>query len=147
MTRKNKFFVGCCWLNINNLELALRMALKFYTNVTKELKLKVRKFLGLIPTIVEVAKENLAGDLFAPLPSWIGLTDNGKLLMVEKWFRGGLFHSVNRYAKDDKKYINNYDKKEESSFLKHSVKSYNKKVMKHVFLKLTLNILKFTWTS
>ena len=53
--------MGCCWLNINNLELALRMALKFYTNVTKELKLKVRKFLGLIPTIVEVTGEKLVG--------------------------------------------------------------------------------------
>ena len=135
MTRKNNFFEGCCWLKFNNLEPTLRMALKFYTNVTKELKLKVGKS-GRKPFYPH-----------PPLPSWIGLTDIGKLLMVEKWFRGGLFHSVNRYAKDDKKYINNYDKKEESSFLKHSVKSYNKKVMKHVFLKLTLNILKFTWTS
>ena len=35
---------GCCWLKFNNLGLALGMALKFYTSVTKGLKIKVRKF-------------------------------------------------------------------------------------------------------
>ena len=34
------------------------MALKFYTNVAKMLKLKVRKFWNLIPTSVEVAWKN-----------------------------------------------------------------------------------------
>ena len=37
------------------------MALKFKANVAKELKLKVRKFLGLIPTFVEVTGEKLVG--------------------------------------------------------------------------------------
>ena len=37
------------------------MALKFNTSVAKELKLKVKKFLGLIPTFVEVTGENLVG--------------------------------------------------------------------------------------
>ena len=41
--------------------LALGMALKFNTSVAKELKLKVKKFLGLIPTFVEVTGENLVG--------------------------------------------------------------------------------------
>ena len=39
------------------------MALKFYTNVSKEFELKVRKFLGLILTFVEVTWEKLL-----PLP-------------------------------------------------------------------------------
>ena len=32
--------------------------MKFYTSVAKGLKLKVRKFLGLIPMFVEVTGEN-----------------------------------------------------------------------------------------
>ena len=41
------------------------MALKFYISMVKELKLKVRKFSGLIPTFVEVTGEKLVGGLFA----------------------------------------------------------------------------------
>ena len=43
----------------NNLGLALGMALKFYTSVEKELKLKVGKLSGLIPMFVEVTWEKL----------------------------------------------------------------------------------------
>ena len=39
--------------------MALGVTLKLYTNVTKELKLKVRMFWGLRPTFVEVAGKNL----------------------------------------------------------------------------------------
>ena len=52
----------------NNLGLELGMALKFYTSVPKLLKLKVRKFCGLIPTFLEVAGEKLVGDIFVPHP-------------------------------------------------------------------------------
>ena len=55
--RKNDSFQGCSWFKFNNLQLALGMALKFYTSVVKGLKLKVRKFLGLISMSVEVAGE------------------------------------------------------------------------------------------
>ena len=48
---------ACPWFKFNDLGLALGMALKFYTSVVKCLKLKVRKFLGLIRTFVEVAGE------------------------------------------------------------------------------------------
>ena len=37
------------------------MTLRFYTSVVKELKVKVRKFLGLIPTFLEVTGEKLVG--------------------------------------------------------------------------------------
>ena len=37
------------------------MNLKFYTSVTKGLKLKVRKFWGLVLTFVEVTGEKLLG--------------------------------------------------------------------------------------
>ena len=40
------------------------MALKFYTSVEKELKLKVPKFWRLIPTLIEVTRGKLAGGLF-----------------------------------------------------------------------------------
>ena len=42
--------------------------MKFYTSVAKGLKLKVRKFWGLIPMFVEVTEEKLVGGFFAPPP-------------------------------------------------------------------------------
>ena len=44
------------------------MSLKFDTSVVKGLKLKVRKFLRLIPMFVEVTGEKLEGGLFTPSP-------------------------------------------------------------------------------
>ena len=52
--QKNQFFEGCSWFKLNNLGLALGMTLEFYTGVEEGLKLKVRKFWGLITTFVEV---------------------------------------------------------------------------------------------
>ena len=56
--------------------LALGTNLKFYASLSKGLKLKVRKFWGLIPTFIEVTGEELVGEggYFCPPPSWIGLT-------------------------------------------------------------------------
>ena len=45
------------------------------------------------------------------------LTDIDMLLMVEKVIRGGIFQAIYRYAKASNKYINNYDKSIESSYL------------------------------
>ena len=64
ITIRDLFFEGCSW--INNLRFALGMALKFYTSVAKELKLKVRKFVGLIVTFVEVTWAKLVG-AFPPI--------------------------------------------------------------------------------
>ena len=47
------------------------------------------------------------------------LTDIDMLLMVEKRVRGGLCHSINRCAKANDKYMKDYDKNEESSYLKY----------------------------
>ena len=82
IVQKNNFFDGCSWFKFNNLGLPLGMALKFYASVTKVLKLKVRKFWGLILTFVEVTGEKLVGMLFAP-PSSIGLNII-KYQLVEK---------------------------------------------------------------
>ena len=48
----------------NNLGLQLGTNLTFYTSVEKGLKIKARKFWGLIPTFVEDPGENLVGGLF-----------------------------------------------------------------------------------
>ena len=69
MTRENSAFERRAWFKFNNLGLAQGMALKFYTSMTKGLKLKVRKFWGLIPTFVEVILKKLTARLFAPPPT------------------------------------------------------------------------------
>ena len=57
-------FEGWSWSKFNNLGIALGMSLKFYASVTKGLKLKVRKFRGLVLKFVEVAGEKLVKRLF-----------------------------------------------------------------------------------
>ena len=42
------------------------------------------------------------------------LTDIGMLLMVEKGIRGGICHSIYRYAKPNNKYMDGYDENKES---------------------------------
>ena len=66
LTRKTSFFDRWSWFKFNNLGLALGTNLKFYTSVAKGLKLKVRKFWGLIPTFVEVTGGKLVGGPFWP---------------------------------------------------------------------------------
>ena len=61
MTRKTAFFEGWSWFKFNNFGMALGTNLKFYTSVANGLKLKGRKFCGLIPTFVEVTGEKLVG--------------------------------------------------------------------------------------
>ena len=57
-------FEGWSWFNVNNLGLALGMALKFYSSVAKRLKLKVK-----------VLRETRKGAFFTfpLLPSWVVL--------------------------------------------------------------------------
>ena len=47
------------------------------------------------------------------------LTDIDILLMVEKGIRGGKCHSIYQYTKTNKKYMKNYDKNKESSYIQY----------------------------
>ena len=47
------------------------------------------------------------------------LTDYDMLLMVEEGIRGGICHSIHRYAKANNKYMKNYNKNEESSHIQY----------------------------
>ena len=67
--QKKHFFEWPSWFNVNHMGLATGLALKSYASVAKELKLKVRKCWGLIPTFEEVTGEKLLGRVFfAPSP-------------------------------------------------------------------------------
>ena len=39
--------------------------------------------------------------------------------MVEEGIRGGICHSIHRYTKANNKYMNNYDKNKESSYIQY----------------------------
>ena len=47
------------------------------------------------------------------------LTDYDMLLMVEEGIRGGICHSIHRYAKANNKYMKNYNNNEESSHIQY----------------------------
>ena len=47
------------------------------------------------------------------------LTDIDMLLMVENGIRGSICHSIYQYAKANNKYMKNYDKNKESSYLQY----------------------------
>ena len=46
-------------------------------------------------------------------------TDIDMFLMVEKGIRGGICHSTYRYAKANNKYMKDYDKNKESSYIQY----------------------------
>ena len=41
------------------------------------------------------------------------------LLMLEKYITGGIYHSIYRYAKANNKYMKDYDKNKESSYIQY----------------------------
>ena len=41
------------------------------------------------------------------------------LLMIEKGIKGGIFHSIDQYAKTNNKYTKDYDKNKELSYLQY----------------------------
>ena len=87
MTRKTAFFEGWFWFKFNNLGLTLGTNLKFYTSLSKGLKLKVRKFSGLTRTFIEVTGEKLdkRGRLFGPNPILNRVKAWGNSEILEKY--------------------------------------------------------------
>ena len=47
------------------------------------------------------------------------LSDINMLLMLEKVIRGGIYHSTYRYAKANNKYIKDYDKSKQLSYIQY----------------------------
>ena len=47
------------------------------------------------------------------------LTDYDMLLMKEEGIRDGICHAVHRYAKANDRYMKNYDKSKESSYIQY----------------------------
>ena len=75
LTRKTAFFEEWSWFKFNNLGLTLGTNLKFYTSLSKGLKLKVR-VLGANSYVCTNYRGKTGRGSFCPLPpppSWIGL--------------------------------------------------------------------------
>ena len=77
---------------------------------------------------IEIYELDLAHFLSAPGFAWQAclkktgvrlelLTNIDMLLMAEKVTRGGICHAIHRYAEANNKYMKNYDKNIESSYL------------------------------
>ena len=47
------------------------------------------------------------------------MTDYDMLLLIEKGIRGGICQATHRYAKANNKYLKNYDKNNESSYVEY----------------------------
>ena len=61
--------------------------------------------------------------------------------MVEKEIRGGIYNAINRNAKDNNKYMKDYDKNKEQSYLKYC--DVNNLYGWTILQKLSVN--KFVW--
>ena len=79
---------------------------------TKEYELDPGHFLSLLGLVWQayLKKTNIELEL---------LIDYDMLLMVEEGIRGGICHSIHRYAKANNKYMKNYNKDEESSYIQY----------------------------
>ena len=84
--KENHIFWWVLLVKFNNLGLALDMVLKFYTSLAKGLKLKVRKFRGLIFMFVEITGGKLVGGPFCTLPS-LNILKNTKPTL-QKYIQG-----------------------------------------------------------
>ena len=82
---QKNFLEGYSLFKLNNLGLSLGTAFKLYTNEAKGLKLKVRQFLGLIPTLAEfIDKKMVGGTFWLPILNRVKTKDLRKLGKIRK---------------------------------------------------------------
>ena len=90
----------------------------------------LQTYLKILETCIKVYELDPAHFLTAPGLAWQAclkktgvelelLTNPNMLSMVEEGIRGGICEAVHRYAKANNKYMKNYDKDKESSFLEY----------------------------
>ena len=68
------------------------------------------------------------------------LTNVDILVMVEKGIRGGICHAIHRYAEANNKYMKNYDKCKESSYIQYL--DANNLYGRAMFQKLAVDVFK-----
>ena len=83
----------------------------------KTLEISVLKYMDLIPLIFCQHRLSWQACLKKTGVNLELLTDIDMLLMAEEGIRGGICQAIHRYAKANNKYMNNYDKSIESSYL------------------------------
>ena len=88
------------------------MCLKTLETCLKEYELDPAHFLSLPGLAWEACLKNTYVELEL-------LTKCDMLLMVEEGIRGGICHSIHRYAKANNKYMKNYNNNEESSYIQY----------------------------
>ena len=99
--------------HVQSITLLLATVFKTFRNMCiKKYKLDPAKFLSAPRLAWQAAlkKAKVKLDL---------LTDIDILLMVEKSTRGGISHSIYQYAKANNKYMKDYDKNKESSYIQY----------------------------
>ena len=108
---------------------------KFRDMRIKEYELDPAHFLSLprLPWQACIKKTNIELEL---------LIDYDMLLMVEEGIRGGICHSIHRYAKTNNKYMKNYNNNEESSYIQYL--DANNLYGLAMFKKLPVNGFKWT---
>ena len=76
------------------------------------------------------------------------LTDYDMLLMVEEGIRCGICHFIHRHAKANNKYMENYDKNEESSYIQYlDANNLASQECLNVLMSQKLSVNNFKWVE
>ena len=111
LPKKESFYSNLNMENIDDIDYRL-LIINFRNTCIKVYELDPAHFLSLPGLTWQVClkKTNIKLEL---------LTDYDMLLMVEEGIRGGICHSIHRYARANNKYMKNYDENKESSYIQY----------------------------